>query len=173
MLNKLHISLFTIAILSVVYCSTPNPNENSKGQDVLKTHETIVTQENSDSIHYVYVPIYSDIYVNKINQKSLLAATLSIRNTSKESSMYVTVIDYYDTNGKKVNSFIENTIEVKAMSTVNYVIDRDDDTGGHGANFVVEYFSKNDAVIPIIQSIMIGENGDSGFSFVTDGQMIY
>jgi hypothetical protein len=41
----------------------------------------------------VYVPIYSDIYSRTRNYKVLLAATLSVRNTSKSDTLYVQNVD--------------------------------------------------------------------------------
>jgi hypothetical protein len=58
------------------------------------------------------------------------------------------------------------------MATVNYVIERDDITGGPGANFIIEMMGKQANLKPIVQAIMIGEMGNKGFSFSTDGYSI-
>ncbi len=59
------------------------------------------------------------------------------------------------------------------MATVNYVIEKDDDTGGHGANFIIALSSKNKNITrPVIQAIMIGQFGNKGFSFATDGYSV-
>lgn len=57
------------------------------------------------------------------------------------------------------------------MATVNYVIEKEDTSGGPGANFLVE-LSSNNLIKPLIQAIMIGENGNKGFAFSTDGYSI-
>ena len=69
----------------------------------------------------IYVPIYSDIYVDDQNLNSLLTTTLSIRNTSHIDSLFATKIEYYNTLGEVVRNFKEKTINVMPMATVNYV----------------------------------------------------
>ena len=58
------------------------------------------------------------------------------------------------------------------MATVNYVIEREDDSGGSGANFIVKLSAKSEKVKPIIQAVMIGHVGNKGFAFSTDGYSI-
>ncbi|MDA8692933.1 DUF3124 domain-containing protein [Saprospiraceae bacterium] len=169
-----YFSLLSAFIVLAIACEVPDPNKNTKGQDELKSLE-IDRQLNKGDMSFfdvVYVPIYSDIYIDIQNQSSLLAATLSIRNTSFEDSLFLTKIDYYDTSGLKVRSYLDNAISLPPMGTVNYVIEKDDDTGGPGANFIVELNAKNEKVKPLIQAIMIGENGNKGFAFATDGYSI-
>jgi hypothetical protein len=58
------------------------------------------------------------------------------------------------------------------MATLNYVIEKDDDTGGPGANFIVALSARNANIRPLIQAIMIGHNGNIGFSFATNGHSL-
>lgn len=165
--------IISLCILILSGCGSPNPNTTKSGEDELKSLELDRSLSNKDMNFedVVYVPIYSDIYVDKLNQNSLLSSTLSIRNTSLSDSIYVPVIDYYNTEGVLVKSFIEQPIALPPMATVNYVIEREDTLGGPGANFIVKLFSNKD-VKPIIQSVMIGEIGNKGFAFSTDGYSI-
>lgn len=171
-MKRLYYFMVTM-ILLLLGCGNPDPNVTPNGKDELKSLEldrqlTKVDKQYSD---VVYVPIYSDIYIDKLNQKSLLSATLSIRNTSMSDSIFISVIDYYNTEGELVRSYIDNPIVLSQMATVNYVIEKEDTTGGTGANFIVKLYSDN-KVKPIIQAIMIGENGNKGFAFSTDGYSI-
>ena len=53
------------------------------------------------------------------------------------------------------------------------VIEKGDASGGSGANFIVELCAMSKNVKPIIQAIMIGDNGSNqGFAFSTDGYSI-
>lgn len=161
-------------MLLLFACDNPDPNVTKAGQDELKAHE--LSQEiDKSQIEYqdiIYVPIYSDIYADKINQKTLLSATLSIRNTSFTDSLFVTKIDYYNTDGELVRAYIDNAISISPMATVNYVIEKDDDTGGPGANFIVALSGKTGDLKPLIQAVMIGQVGNNGFAFSTDGYSI-
>lgn len=155
-------------------CIDKSPNKNAQGQDELESLEIEVPILKSD-IHYnniIYVPIYSDIYFDDANQKNLLAATLSIRNTSYTDSLFVSKIDYFNTDGELVKSYIDNPISLRPMASVNYVVATQDDTGGAGANFIVALSSKSTNLSPLVQAIMVGKNGNKGFAFLTDGYSI-
>jgi len=165
-----------IAIGSILYsCENQNPNLDKSGKDELKSLE-LDHKFDKNLMKYndtIYVPIYSNIYVDKQNQKRLLAATLSIRNTSYLDSLFVTKIDYFNTEGALVKNYISKPISLPPMASINYVIEKEDDTGGSGANFIVTLSGKNAYTLPIVQAIMIGENGENkGFSFSTDGYSI-
>ncbi|MGB1207334.1 MAG: DUF3124 domain-containing protein [Chitinophagales bacterium] len=163
--------LLTILFCIIISCGNPNPNVNKAGNDELKSLELDHNINKNEMVYkdIVYVPIYSDIYIDVANQKSLLAATLSIRNTSFKDSLFVSKIDYFDSAGSLVRSYITKPIGIAPMGTVNYVIEKNDDTGGSGANFIVALNAKSKNVRPLIQAIMIGEHANKGFSFSTDG----
>lgn len=170
-------SIYAIVCLSFILCLScmdKKPNQTATGQDELKSLEL----ENPISIGEIvysdtlYVPIYSDIYVDASNQNSLLAATLSIRNTSYQDSLFVSKIDYFDTDGNLVKNFLVNPISLHPMATVNYVIERENEIGGSGANFIVVLSAKQPDIRPLVQAVMIGQSGNKGFSFSTDGYSI-
>lgn len=168
---KLSVILITSILTS---CSDKSPNQNAQGQDELESLELEAPIPKSE-IHYtniIYVPIYSDIYFDDANQKNLLAATLSIRNTSYTDTLFVSKIDYFNTDGELVKSYIDNPISLRPMASVNYVVATQDDTGGAGANFIVALSSKSTDLYPLVQAIMVGKNGNKGFAFSTDGYSI-
>jgi len=115
-----------------------------------------------------YIPIYSSIYSESKLRSTLLTATLSIRSTSFTDTTYITSIDYYNTNGTMVKSYLEGTIVLAPMQSLDYVIDRDDDTGGVGANFIVTWGAKKNTN-PLFQAVMIGTTGQHGLSFIVNG----
>ena len=105
-----NITILLSFILISTSCIEKGPNKNAEGQDELKSLEIEVPIIKSD-MHYndlIYVPIYSDIYFDEANQKNLLAATLSIRNTSYTDSLFISKIDYFNTDGELVKSYINN-----------------------------------------------------------------
>lgn len=163
--------LFSVILWS---CMEQNPNTNTSGEDILSSHETTLPEEEASNAYAdtVYVPIYSEIYLTETNIKSLLAATLSIRNTSLSDSLYVSTIDYYDTKGQLVRSYLENPILLTPLESIDYVIEKSDETGGVGANFILTLSSNAKGLKPIIQAVMIGVDGNKGFSFTTEGHSI-
>ena len=174
-LRKMKLLPITIMTMMVCSCMKPDPNLNEEtGTDELTSLE-LEDPINKLEMAYedmIYVPIYSDIYLDANNQKTLLAATLSIRNTSYGDSIFISKIDYYNTDGNLVRKYLKNPISLPPMATINYVIEREDDTGGSGANFIVKLSAKNEDVKPLIQAVMIGQYGNKGFAFSTDGYSI-
>ncbi len=167
-------AFYILFIFVLQSCEPVDPNINRKGEDILEEHEMTKPIDRA-LIGYtdtIYVPIYSSIYVHSNNIANLLAATLSIRNTSLKDNLYVTSIDYYNSKGDLVRHFVDNVIELKPMETIDYVIERDDDSGGSGANFIVTLDAKADFMNPIVQAVMIGNSSNQGISFVTDGVSI-
>ncbi len=155
-------------------CSSPDPNLDRQGEDKLSARQTPVQIEeiNLDIRDTLYVPLYSDIYLNKVEQEMLLAATLSLRNTSLTDSLFIEVIDYYDTSGELVREYIESPIALRPMESIDYVIEKEDKVGGSGANFIVIIGAERKISPPIIQAIMLGSQGNHGYAFTSDARSI-
>lgn len=119
----------------------------------------------------VYVPAYSHIYHGDGNPY-LLTITLSVRNTSMDDEIVVKSVRYYDTKGKEVKSYLEKPVRLSALGTTEVVIERDDATGGSGANFLVEWFAEQPVTEPIIEALMIDTNLQQGISFARRGSVI-
>lgn len=117
----------------------------------------------------VYLPIYGDIYYRDAQHTFSLTVTLSIRNTSFSDSIYIFAIDYYNSQGRKIRRFNDAAFMVKPMESVEFVVDDKDNSGGVGANFVVEWGAAQGVQPPFIQGVMIGTTGQQGISFTTEG----
>jgi hypothetical protein len=120
----------------------------------------------------VYVPIYSHVYGGDREQKVLLTATLSIRNTDPVHAITVTSIDYYDSTGNLIRHYLKQPTTVKAMAAVRYVVAESDKSGGSGASFVVKWRAVAPVRPPLIESVMIGTKMQQGISFTSRGQVI-
>jgi len=164
--------LLPLLSLVIICCDTSKPNQVKNGQDELQSLEIHrdLDVEKLKSKDLIYVPIYSDIYADEQNQSLLLAATLSIRNTHMTDSLFIDQIKYYNTQGDMVRDFInEETIGIPPMATVNYVIEKEDNSGGAGANFIVSIYGEQKNMKPIIQAVMVHYSGNKGFAFTTNG----
>lgn len=156
-------------LLAVVSCSKSKAPETNHHSDF---HFAKIEKSAFEKTEQVYIPIYSDIYYLDSKHTFSLTATLSIRNTSFKDSIYVFSIDYYNSGGQKVRRYNESTLLVKPMESVEFVVENKDDTGGVGANFVVEWGAKAGSQRPYFQGIMIGTTGQQGISFTTEGIVI-
>ncbi|WP_435949824.1 DUF3124 domain-containing protein [Psychrobacter sp. DM8] len=170
--NRLKAYMFTLVLLTgCTPQQDPNVTLSEHQQDPIEELE-ITTDVDRSQFGYkqtFYVPIYSDIYTDRDNRKVLLSATLSIRNTTLKNSLFINKIDYYDTDGAFVKSYLDKPIELPAMGTLNYIVEKEEDKGGSGANFIIEVEGMNQTVRPVIEAVMIGNFSNKGFAFTTQG----
>lgn len=163
-----HITLLTALIL-LSACQNQNPlHQKAETPPEPKTYSG---DFNFPIEQEVYVPIYSDIYSRTRNFKVLLAATLSIRNTSKSDTLYLKNVDYYDSAGHLVRNYLEKPIYLHPLETIDYVIDEADEAGGSGANFLLTWGAQKQ-LNPVIQAVMLGSIGQQGITFTTDGVVV-
>jgi hypothetical protein len=120
----------------------------------------------------VYVPAYSHIYSGNKERPFLLTVTLSIRNIDPTHLIKITLVDYYETQGKLLKKYIDKPATLNPLESLRYVISEKDKSGGSGANFIVEWHSDNPVNRPIIESIMIGTQSGQGISFTSRSQEI-
>ena len=121
----------------------------------------------------LYVPAYSHIYSGNRENPFLLTVTLSIRNIDSRHQIKVTLVDYYETQGKLLKKLIDEPIILNPLESLRYVIPERDKSGGSGANFLVEWQSDKLINPPIVESIMIGTQSTQGISFTSRGKEIY
>ena len=120
----------------------------------------------------LYVPAYSHIYSGDREQPFLLTVTLAIRNTDPQHTLRVLVVEYYDSKGTRLNSYMENPVSLKPLESTRYVVPQTEKAGGSGASFIVKWRSDKPVNPPIAESIMIGTQSQQGISFTSRGQVL-
>ena len=99
MKTSLLLPTFLLATIGLTACHPPEKDPNilysDEHKDPIKELEVDMPKGNMAYQHLFYVPVYSNIYGDEESPKVMLSATLSIRNTSLDNSLYVTRIDYY------------------------------------------------------------------------------
>lgn len=120
----------------------------------------------------VYLPIHSHVYTGDRQLPFYLTATLNIRNTDLERPISVLSVDYYDSNGKLLGHYLEETKTVGPLATIEFIVKESDRGGGGGAKFIVKWESKAPVNPPIIEGVMIGARSKQGISFVTYGRPV-
>ena len=119
----------------------------------------------------VYVPIYSHIFFRDSNRNIDLAATLSIRNADIDTPIRITSVRYYDSDGALVRRYLDAPRPVGPMASTAFLVGPDD-TGGVGANFIVDWRAERAVTPPVIEAVMIGAASSQGISFVTRGRVL-
>lgn len=120
----------------------------------------------------VYVPIYSHIFFRDSRRDIDLAATLSVRNADADTPIQITSVRYYDSDGALVRRYLDAPRGVGPMASTAFLVEQADDTGGVGANFIVEWRAERAVVPPVIEAVMIGAASSQGISFVTPGRVL-
>jgi hypothetical protein len=116
----------------------------------------------------VYVPVYSHIYA-KGGKPFLLETTLSFRNSDPNEDITIASVRYYDTDGNLIKDYLKKPMLINPLATVEFLVAQKEIEGGSGANFIVEWASDTKVNQPVIESVMIGIEGQTSISFVRTG----
>ncbi|HKL08449.1 MAG TPA: DUF3124 domain-containing protein [Bacteroidales bacterium] len=160
-------------ILFFLACKQEQPQGGAK-----KSHPshiyTYSTIDHSELKYYEtdYVPVYSDIYHRDGTRRFMLTTTISIRNTSLTDSAYILEATYFDSYGEKLTEYIDSTILLSPLESIEFVVEEVEDIGGAGANFIIHWGARKYSDQLLIQSIMIGSYGQQGISFLSESKVI-
>lgn len=119
----------------------------------------------------VYVPAYSHVY-HQDGKPHLLTITLSVRNTSTERGIVLMSVRYFGKNGEQIRSHLDRPLRLAPLAATEFLVERDDTSGGSGASFLVEWVSNQPVTEPIIEAIMIDTSAQQGISFARQGTVI-
>ena len=118
----------------------------------------------------VYVPAYAAIRIGGGKGRLELATTLSVHNVSRDTPLVIERIDYHDTTGRRVQSFLPQAVALKPMATIEAFVPAEDVRGGSGANFIVDWAATGPVARPAVEAVMIGAIGAASYSFVSVGR---
>lgn len=118
----------------------------------------------------LYVPVYSSIAAGGGASRLDLTATLSVRNVVPSASILIERVDYYDTNGALVRSYLAAPQTLAPLGTLQAIIADKDVQGGTGAKFLVDWAATPGTPAPLAEAVMIGIHGTQGFSFGSPGR---
>ncbi|MEM0993954.1 MAG: DUF3124 domain-containing protein [Bacteroidota bacterium] len=171
MTTSTNIPAFLIGlVLLLVACEATSPNLDEAGDDKLESNQVYITNIDLAYRDTVYIPIYSELYYDGSQDITFhMTSTLSIRNTSLRDTIYVEDIDYYDTDGKLIYKYLDATLVLTPMQSIEYIIEKDENVRGTGANFIVNWGARHEGVKPLFQGIMASIRGRQGVTLITDG----
>jgi hypothetical protein len=107
----------------------------------------------------LYVPVYSSIAAGGGATRLDLTATLSVRNLAPSASLVIERVDYHDTDGVLVPSYLAAPQTLAPLGTLEVVIADKDARGGTGAKFLVDWAAPSGAPAPLAEAVMIGIYG--------------
>jgi hypothetical protein len=116
----------------------------------------------------IYAPCYSHIYYHG-GSPLLLETTLSVRNIDRDQPVYLTSINYVDTDGESIKVFLDQTIKLEPFQTIEFLVEEKDSTGGSGANFIIDWKSEAEVEAPLVETVMVGASGSRAIAFSRTG----
>ncbi len=162
--------LTIIALLSLFSCTTsPNEEQGIIGPVDWAKRKVQLTTLNSLTQGSSYLSVYSEIYQRSDQLTYNLTSTVSIRNISTTDSVFILHADYYNTQGDRLRTYVDDPVYLRPLETIEIVIDESDQTGGTGANFIFEWATRPRVHEPLFEAVMISTNGQQGLSFTTQG----
>jgi hypothetical protein len=121
----------------------------------------------------IYIPSYSNVISGPpIYMVVPLRANLVIHNTDPAQAITLARIDEYDTEGKKVSSYLTAPVVLNPLGAMRVVVkESKKEAEGLGANFIIQWHAEKKVTEPIIECLIIGSLGAQGFSFTTQGRI--
>jgi hypothetical protein len=154
-------------------CHKPPDDHGSHGSAGARLREVTTPLAEPVVRRTVYVPVYSSIYLGDPTRPNvLLTATVSVRNVSSRHRVVLESARYYDSAGRHVRDYVERPSELPPLSTVEFVVRREDASGGPGANFLVVWAGPAGVDDPLFEAVMLGQSGNAGISFTSPGRVV-
>ncbi len=119
----------------------------------------------------VYVPVYSHIYFHVDKKRFRIATTLSIRNTDPKHSITLRDVDYFDSEGAMLQSYLEQPMVLGPLASTEFFVGSSDTRGGAGASFIVNWDAEEEGYEPVVEAVMVDTAGTQGLAFKSQGQV--
>lgn len=119
-----------------------------------------------------YLSVYSQIYSGTDSRVKNLCVTVSMRNINTNDTLYIESARYYDSGGNFIQDYLEKSVRLLPLETLEIIIDEVDPSGGTGGNFLFDWKMDSLSIEPKFEAVMISTSGQQGISFVTAGHRI-
>ena len=120
----------------------------------------------------LYIPVYSHIFHQSADRDIALTATLSIRNTSPSGAVHIREVDYFDSEGTLLTSYLDGSRNLGPLASTYVVIEEEDVSGGVGANFIVRWEADRPVAPPLVETVMISTASTQGISLTSRARVI-
>lgn len=168
-------SFFLILLAFLAGCNFNNKNEVKEVKRSHPSHIYNFVEIDTAQLKYFetdYLPVYSDIYYQDGTRRFPITATVSIRNTSLADSAFILSARYFDSYGKMIRSYLDSTLLLSPLESIELVVEEKESEGGAGANFIIDWAATKYTDQILIQSVMISTYGQQGVSFLSDAKII-
>ncbi len=95
-----------------------------------------------------------------------------VHNVDPDRKIKIMLVDYFDRSGTKVKSFLSEPVTLDPFGSQSFLVPINEQVGGFGANYLVEWMADEPAPPPAVEAVMIGGSGTLGLSFSSTGIVI-
>ncbi|MFZ1444464.1 MAG: DUF3124 domain-containing protein [Candidatus Dechloromonas phosphoritropha] len=125
----------------------------------------------------LYLPIYSHVVFGNLGRSGTpsqvsLSTLASIRNTDPRRPLRVLTARYFDTDGKLIGERVPKPVVVPPLGTLELFIERNDLSGGSGANFIIKWDASSPINPPLVEALHVNMDGGKAVVFMTQSQPI-
>ncbi len=161
--------LILLIALLLVSCTTKNESESavSPNESPIQLSDLDVTTGQT-----IYVPAYSEMYAAREHTLDL-AVTLTVHNTDFDHPIILTSVRYYDTQGQLLREYVTEPQQLAPLAATDFFVDANEQSGGLGTNFIVEWVAEQPVFEPVVEAIMINTANNQGISLTSPGRVIH
>ena len=156
-----------IALLGLMGCaSQADPALSTSPEPAIQLIDLDVTTGQT-----IYVPAYSEMFISR-DRTLDLAVTLTIHNTDFANPIILTSVRYYDTQGQLLREYLTEPRQLGPLASTDFFVDANEQSGGLGTNFIVEWVAEQPVFEPIVEAIMLNTSNNQGISLTSPGRVI-
>jgi hypothetical protein len=125
----------------------------------------------------LYLPVYSHLLYGNANvvgkpSQYPLSALVSLRNTDARLPIRLLSARYYDSAGKVLREYLPKPVSLPALGTMELFVERNDLSGGSGANFLISWQADRPVNPPIVEALHADISGNRTLSFITSARPV-
>ena len=123
----------------------------------------------------LYVPCYTSLMSGSQAGSHAFEAkpTIFINNTDQNNPINIVRLDFYDTNGKLVEKYLQQPRKVNANAATRInVKELLKGEEGSGAHFIIQWQADQKVVEPLVQTWFVGAVGTRGYSYTSPARII-
>jgi len=123
----------------------------------------------------LYVPSYTSFMSGSHAGSHAFEAkpTIFIHNTDQNNPINIVRIDFYNTDGKLVEKYLQQPRKLNANSATRInVKELLKGEEGSGAHFIIQWQAENKVVEPLVQTWFVGAVGTRGYAYTSPARII-
>ena len=125
----------------------------------------------------LYQPIYSHVTFGNLGRSGapsqvMLSALVSIRSTDPRRPLVHALHEGVLAAGKMLGERVQKPAVISPLGTLELFIERNDLSGGSGANFIIKWDASTPINPPLVEALHVNMDGGKAVVFTTQAQPI-